>query len=88
MVVAVKMAVAGTLGIVVVKILTPHGLRKPHLTTKSGKIVRKEVKDFQKKPSKNKENICYKCGMKRHWSRACLMPKYLADLYHASLKEK
>ena len=43
-VVAVNMAVAGTLGIVVVKIPTPYGLRKPHLTTRSGKIVRKKGK--------------------------------------------
>ena len=39
-----KHGVAGTLGIVVVKILTRHGLRKPHLTTRSGKIVRKKGK--------------------------------------------
>ena len=45
-VVAVKMAMTGTLGIVVVKILTPYGLRKPYLTTKSGKMMRKKGKDF------------------------------------------
>ena len=43
-VLAVKVAMTVTLGIVVVKILTPHSLRKPHLTTRSGKIVRKKGK--------------------------------------------
>ena len=45
-------------------------------------------KGFQKKPSKSKENICYRCGMKGHWVRTCRTPKHLADLYQASLKEK
>ena len=81
-VVAVNMAVAGTLGIVVVKILTPHGLRKPHLNSEE------KGKGFPKKPSKSKENICYRCGMKGHWVRTCRTPKHLADLYQASLKEK
>ena len=47
-VVAIKVATARTLGILVVKILTPHGLRKLHLTTRSGKIVRKKGKVFRR----------------------------------------
>ena len=34
------------------------------------------------------ENICYRCGMKGHWSRTYRMPKHLVDLYQASLNDK
>ena len=34
------------------------------------------------------ENLCYRCGMKGHWSRTCRTPKHLADLYQESVKNK
>ena len=39
-------------------------------------------------PSNAHENYCYRCGMKGHWARICHTPKYLVDLYQASIKEK
>ena len=38
--------------------------------------------------SKMVTNLCYRCGMKGHWSRTCRTPKYLVDLYQESLKNK
>jgi len=40
------------------------------------------------KQNKNKEDKCYRCGMKGHWSRTCRTPKHLVNLYQASIKEK
>ena len=45
-------------------------------------------KCLQDKPSKNHENNCYRCGMKRHWSHTCHTPKHLVNLYQASIKAK
>ena len=44
-------------------------------------------KYIQNTPSKAHENNCHKCGMKGHWARTCRMPKHLADLYQALIKE-
>ena len=33
-------------------------------------------------------NLCYRCGMKGHWSCTCRTPKHLVDLYQESLKKK
>ena len=38
--------------------------------------------------SKMVTNLCYRCGMKGHWSRTCCTPKHLVDLYQESLKKK
>ena len=38
--------------------------------------------------SKMVTNLCYRCGMKGHWSRTCRTPKHLVDLYQESLKKK
>ncbi|XP_026432321.1 uncharacterized protein LOC113329693 [Papaver somniferum] len=43
-------------------------------------------KDSSDKPIKNKEGVCYRCGMTGHWSRICRTAKHLANLYQASLK--
>lgn len=37
---------------------------------------------------KNREDICYRCGMQGHWTRTCNTAKHLVDLYQASIKEK
>ena len=43
--------------------------------------------DKEKKPKKvTNDSICHRCGMTRHWSRTCRMPKHFVDLYQASLK--
>ena len=38
--------------------------------------------------TKKVENLCYRCGMKDHWSLTCHTPKHLADLYQESVKNK
>ncbi|PIN12610.1 hypothetical protein CDL12_14783 [Handroanthus impetiginosus] len=45
-------------------------------------------KGGQSNPSRDKENICYRCGMKGHWSRTCRTPKYLVKLYQDFIKGK
>ena len=37
---------------------------------------------------KNNDNIYHRCGMNKHCSCTCHMPKHVADFYQASLKEK
>ncbi|XP_021802900.1 uncharacterized protein LOC110746990 [Prunus avium] len=34
------------------------------------------------------EEACHKCGTNGHWARVCRTPKYLVDLYQASIKGK
>ena len=34
------------------------------------------------------ETDCYRCGMKGHWSRTCLMAKHSVNLYQSSVKGK
>ena len=48
----------------------------------------KQEKNPQKKSLKDYENVCFRCGMKEHWSCVCRTPKYLADLYQASKHAK
>ena len=45
-------------------------------------------KSPQNKNQQTYENLCFRCGMKVHWSRTCRTSKHLVDLYQASLKEK
>jgi hypothetical protein len=40
------------------------------------------------KPPKAHEELCYRCGMKGHWSYTCRTAKHLVDMYRASMKEK
>jgi len=44
-------------------------------------------KGSQDGSSKNKENKCYRCGMKGHWSRVCRTPEHFVKLYQASIKK-
>jgi hypothetical protein len=37
--------------------------------------------------SKKSESSCYRCSMTNHWSRTCRIPKYLVELYQASIKK-
>ncbi|XP_070042564.1 uncharacterized protein [Nicotiana tomentosiformis] len=40
-----------------------------------------------KRPKANgSETKCYRCGGKGHWANICRIPKYLVELYQASLK--
>ncbi|XP_021813404.1 uncharacterized protein LOC110756304 [Prunus avium] len=34
------------------------------------------------------EEACHRCGTNGHWARVCRTPKYLVDLYQASIKGK
>ena len=43
---------------------------------------------MQNTHSKAHENNCHRCGMKGQWLRTYRMPKHLADLYQALIKEK
>jgi hypothetical protein len=38
--------------------------------------------------SKKFESSCYRYDMINHWSRICRTPKYLVELYQASIKKK
>ena len=52
-----------------------------HQKNQNGKVL-------QNKPSNGHEDKCYKCRMEGYWSRTCRTPKYLVNLYQASIKEK
>ena len=66
-----------------------HNLSKGHNTPYKRKWSKQESgKVFQNKPSKGHENICFRCGMKGHWSHTCRTPKHLVDLCQAYVKEK
>lgn len=43
-------------------------------------------KDLPDKQVKNKEDVCYRCGVSGHWSRTCRTARHLVNLYQASLK--
>ncbi|XP_070019390.1 uncharacterized protein [Nicotiana sylvestris] len=42
----------------------------------------------EKRNAKGSETKCYRCGRKGHWAKICRIPKYLVELYQASLKNK
>jgi len=46
----------------------------------------KKEKEKGENNGKKDENICYSCGGKGHWTRACYTPKHLVKLYQESLK--
>ena len=47
---------------------------------------RNEKKDQGDSNTNSVDNVCYRCGMKGHWSRTCRTPKHFVDLYKKSLK--
>ena len=59
-----------------------------HQKWNNTEVKQENMKYIQNTPSKAHENDCHRCGMKRHWVLTCRMPKHLADLYQASIKEK
>ncbi|KAK5812130.1 hypothetical protein PVK06_027541 [Gossypium arboreum] len=48
----------------------------------------RQERSGQNNPSKIVENICYRYGMKGHWSRTCRTSEHLVKLYQASIKRK
>ncbi|KAL4618909.1 hypothetical protein ACB092_06G045000, partial [Castanea dentata] len=57
-----------------------HNLSNGHTTPYKRKWSKQESgKGLQNKPSKFHEDICFRCGMKGHWSRTCRTPKHLVD---------
>ena len=38
--------------------------------------------------AQNSDIICYRYGVKGHWSRTCRTPKHLVDLYQQATKKK
>ncbi|CAA7015433.1 unnamed protein product [Microthlaspi erraticum] len=49
---------------------------------------RSRANDYGRDSKKQKESVCYRCGMKNHWERTCRTPRHLADLYRESQKAK
>ncbi|XP_018458040.2 uncharacterized protein LOC108828869 [Raphanus sativus] len=45
-------------------------------------------KERQGSTSQKREDACFRCGTKGHWSRICRTPAHLCDLYKKSVKEK
>nr|XP_016511942.1 PREDICTED: uncharacterized protein LOC107829036 [Nicotiana tabacum] len=42
----------------------------------------------EKSKANGSETECYHCGGKGHWANICRIPRYLVELYQASLKNK
>ena len=63
---------------------TPYHQKWNHNETQQ----QEKGKGLLNKPPKAHEELCYRCGMKGHWSRTCRTAKHLVDLYQASMKEK
>ena len=89
----VVVVVEEILDTMVIMIIIPQILKKgkPHCTTRkwnNTEAKQENWKFLQDKPPKNRENNCYRCGMKGHWSHTCRTPKHLVDLYQASIKAK
>ena len=47
---------------------------------------RNEKKDQGDLNTNSVDNVCYRCGMKGHWSHTCRTSKHFVDLYKESLK--
>lgn len=45
-------------------------------------------KEQQGSTSQKREDACFRCGTKGHWSRICRTPAHLCDLYKKSVKGK
>ncbi|KAK5825079.1 hypothetical protein PVK06_019881 [Gossypium arboreum] len=48
----------------------------------------RQERSGQNNPSKIIENICYRCGMKEHWSHTCRTSEHLVKFYQVSIKKK
>ncbi|KAK5819101.1 hypothetical protein PVK06_024060 [Gossypium arboreum] len=48
----------------------------------------RQERSGQNNPSKIVKKICYRCGMKGHWSRTYRTSEHLVKLYQASFKKK
>ena len=81
-VVAVIVGVVDVVAIVTITIGNPRMCQN----IKRGRILKRTTKVV--KNIKMVTNLCYRCGMKGHWSRTCRTPKHLVDLYQESLKKK
>uniref|UniRef100_I1PLK7 CCHC-type domain-containing protein n=1 Tax=Oryza glaberrima TaxID=4538 RepID=I1PLK7_ORYGL len=47
-----------------------------------------ELKKVTGESSGVKQDNCYRCGGRGHWSRNCRVPKHLVELYQQSMNEK
>jgi hypothetical protein len=69
-----------------------HGRGRNHIgnfkNSYSGQKRKNNEREYGGQSSKKNESICYRCGSKDHWARACRTPKHLIDLYQQSLKNK
>ncbi|XP_048599875.1 uncharacterized protein LOC125579989 [Brassica napus] len=45
-------------------------------------------KEHQGNTSQKREEVCFRCGTKGHWSRLCRTPAHLCALYKESVKGK
>ncbi|XP_021727642.1 uncharacterized protein LOC110694779 [Chenopodium quinoa] len=79
-VVEVEVAVAGMDLVDMVEVV--EVISQTHIPTRS-----ENVGMIKLRKRKSETNICYRCGVKGHWSRGCRTPKHVVELYQKSLKK-
>ncbi|KAK2390680.1 hypothetical protein QL285_064199 [Trifolium repens] len=60
---------------------------RPPIYEQNNKNHQGKGKYIQEGPSRNRDNFCFRCGKKGHWSKTCRTPEHLCKRYMVSVEE-